>query len=175
MTTMTLYEIRELRDLLDEALAATEGELSPEAEAQLAALDIAANEKIESVALYIREQLAQAEAIEAEAKRLQDRARARLNAAKSLKDYLAREMERLGKDKMNGVLVTVAMQNNPPSVKGDLEPATLAEMMDTAPTFVRYAPASYALDRRAVLDAYKRGETIPEGLTIEQTKSLRIR
>lgn len=170
-----LYEIANLRDLLDAALAETEGELTPELEAEMAALDVAANEKIENVGLYIREQLATAEAIQTEAKRLQDRAAAKLNAAKSLKAYLEREMARLGKEKVNGVLVTVALQNNPPSVVGEVDAQALWKFGGDMAGFVRYTPEAFALDRRVVLQAHKAGQAIPEGLEITQTKSVRIR
>lgn len=174
MTTMHLYEIRELRDALDEALAATDGEVTPEIEAQLSAIDGKADEKIERVALYIREQTAQAEAINAEAERLQARATAKLNAAKSLKGYLEREMMRLGKTKVNGLLATVAIQANGPRVVGEVAPETLVEWESFASPFVRYTE-KYELNRQAVLLAYKNGQPIPDGLSVEQTASLRIR
>lgn len=172
---MKLYELANLRDVLDEALAETEGELTPEIEAQMAALDMASDEKIERVALYIREQLSEATAIEDESKRLRQRADAKANAARSLKLYLAREMERLGKEKVNGLLATVAMQNNPPAVVGDVDAAALWKSGGDFAGFVRYTPESFALDRKVVLDAYKRGQTIPAGLDVVQTRSLRIR
>lgn len=177
--SIALYQLRELRDALDGKLQESGGELTPELEAELSALDVASDEKIERVALYIREQTAEAAAIETEATRLQDRANAKLNAAKSLKAYLQREMDRLGKEKVNGLLITVALQKNPPSVKGDIAPETLqswwAAPGDQRAGFIRYTPESFALDRRVVLDAHKQGMTIPEGLTIEQTTSIRIR
>lgn len=172
---MKLYEIGDLRDLLDAKLAETEGELTPEIEAEMAALDMAADEKIERVALFIREQSSTAEAIEAEAKRLRARADAKLNAARSLKQYLEREMNRLGKVKVNGLLATVALQNNPPAVRGELTPDELKAIYREASGFVRFVPESYSLERRSVLEAYKRGEKIPAGLTVEQTQSIRIR
>jgi hypothetical protein len=175
MTGLKLYEIADLRDLLDVKLAETEGELTPEIEAEMEALHLAADEKIERVALWIREQTSTAEAIESEAKRLQARAAAKLNAARSLKGYLEREMARLGKTKVNGLLATVAMQRNGPSVVGDLTPDHLKTLYETDAQFVRFVPASYALDRKAVLAAHKAEQPIPEGLTVVQTESLRIR
>lgn len=175
MDALKLYEIADLRDLLDAKLVETEGELTPELEAELAALDMAADEKIERVALFIREQTSTAEAIEAEAKRLQARASAKLNAARSLKQYLEREMARLGKTKVNGLLATVAMQKNGPSVVGDVDAEALWNAGGDFAGFVRYTPASYALDRRVVLQAHKQQQPIPAGLTVVQTESLRIR
>lgn len=176
MNAITLYEIADLRDLLDAKLSETDGELTPELEAEMAALDVAADDKIERVALYIREQTSTAEAIEAEAKRLQARAAAKLNAARSLKQYLEREMARLGKTKVTGLLATVAMQKNGPSVVGDLTQEQLDALYTTdAGRFVRFTPATFSLDRKAVLAAHKADQPIPEGLTVVQTESLRIR
>lgn len=175
-TALKLYEIADWRDRLDDKLAETEGELTPEIEAELAALDMAADDKIERVALWIREQTATAEAVESEAKRLHARAAANLNAARSLKLYLEREMTRLGKDKVKGLRATVTMQKNGPSVVGEIAPETLTEWYEEfSSPFVRYTPASYALDRKAVLAAHKADQPIPEGLTVVQTESLRIR
>ena len=62
MTDMTLYQIADAREILDTWLLETEGEVTPELEALLAEIDGKADEKIERVALYIREQLALATA-----------------------------------------------------------------------------------------------------------------
>lgn len=172
---MKLYELADLRDLLDAKLAETDGELTPEIEAELASLDMATDDKIERVALFIREQLAEATAIEDESKRLRQRADAKANAARSLKLYLEREMARLGKEKVNGLFVTVAMQNNPPSVVGDVDAAMLWKQGGDFAGFVRYTPESFALDRNVVLAAHKAGQVIPNGLEVVQSKSLRIR
>jgi hypothetical protein len=127
----------------------------------LAELDGSANEKIERVALYIREQKALADAAKQERDRLAGIAAARLKAAESLTGYLHREMDRLGKDKVNGVLATIALQKNPLYIE--------------KPEFVRYSPASFALDRKAIIEAHKAGQPIPDGLAVTQTVGLRIR
>lgn len=175
MTTVTLYEIADARDILDTWLEETGGELTPEIEALLNDLDASANEKIERVALYIREQKSLADAAKQERDRLAGIAAARLKAAESLTGYLHREMDRLGKDKVNGVLVTIALQKNPPSVKGDLTQSDLAAIHAAAPVFVKQIPISYALDRDAVKAAHKAGQPIPAGLSVEQSVGVRIR
>jgi hypothetical protein len=174
MTSVTLYEIADARDILDNWLVESGGELTPEIEQLLNELDGAANEKIERVALYIREQKSLADAAKQERDRLAGIAAARLKAAESLTGYLHREMDRLGKDKVNGVLVSIALQKNPPSVVG--EPVRPLEgLYIDKPEFVRYSPASFALDRKAVIEAHKAGQQIPEGLSVAQTVSVRIR
>ncbi len=175
MTTMALYEISNARDILDGWLAESEGEVTPELEALLAEIDAKADEKIERVALYIRERQSHAAAVKEEVIRLTTMVKREERAADSLKAYLHRQMDALGKDRVNGVLCTVALQNNPPSVKGDLDEGALRQLEVSEPAFVRHVPESFALDRKAVLDAHKAGKPIPDGLTVEQGQSLRIR
>lgn len=174
--TQTLYNIADARDVLDTWLAETDGEVTPELEALLAELDATADEKIERVALYIREQKALASAATMERDRLGAIAKRRESAASSLTDYLVRQMDRLGKDKVSGVLVTIAFQKNPPRVTGDLSPEALSELFESSSgSLARCVPASFTLDKKAVLDAYKAGQALPSGLAVEQTVSLRIR
>lgn len=176
MSTIALYEISAMRDILDRWLEESEGEVTPELEALMAELDAKADEKIERVALYIRERLSRAAAVKEEVQRIQAIQKREEKAAESLKGYLHREMERLGKDKVNGLLCTVAVQKNPPSVKGEVDAAELwGEAVNQWRPMIRYIPESFVLDRKAVLDAYKAGQPIPDGLIVEQDTSLRIR
>ncbi len=176
MTSVALYEISAMRDVLDRWLEESEGEVTPELEALMAELDAKADEKIERVALYIRERLARAAAVKEEVQRIAAIQKREEKAAESLKAYLHREMDRLGKTKVAGLLCTVALQNNPPSVKGEIDAAVLwGEAPNEWRSLVKYVPESFVLDRRAVLDAHKAGQPIPDGLTVEQGQSLRIR
>lgn len=180
MTTTTLYEIADARDILDLWLLESDGEVTPELEALLAEVDADANAKIERVALYIREQKALADAAKQERDRLAGIASARLKAAESLTSYLHREMDRLGKDRVNGVLATVALQKNPPSVKGELAQPDLYDLYESwrrgdAPEFVKLIPENYVLNKDAVKAAAKAGQPIPAGLTVEQSVGVRIR
>lgn len=175
MTDVTLYEIADMRDVLDQWLVEHDGELTPELEALLNDLDAKADEKIERVALYIREQKSLADAAKQERDRLAGIAAARLKAAESLTGYLHREMDRLGKDRVNGVLCTIAMQKNPPRVVGELSPERLAELHKSGPAIVKHIPESFVLDKVAALAAHKAGQALPEGLTVEQSVGVRIR
>jgi hypothetical protein len=179
--TVKLYELSEARAILDAWLEESEGELTPEIEALLAELDVSADEKIERVALYIRERKATAAAVEFEADRLKAIQKREERAAKSLTDYLTREMERLGKDKVNGLLCTVAFQKNPPAVQCLLSQEELRRhfigTITNSPVqqFVVEEPATYRVDAAAVKDAQKHGHPIPPEISITQGKSLRIR
>ena len=62
-------------------------------------LEVAFNEKIDAIAYYIKNEKAMAEAIKSEADNLEKRAKAHLNRAESLKNYLALALNRAGYDK----------------------------------------------------------------------------
>lgn len=173
--SITLHDLGYARDVLDEWLEEAEGEQTPELEQLMAELEQKTDEKIVNVALYIREQLATAVAIEDEIDRLAARAKARKNAADRLKRYLEAWMVRLEKAKIVDARCTVALQKNSPSVKGELPVEILAGLYRGADGIVRYKPATYELDRRAALELHKRGGELPDGLTVEQSSSLRIR
>lgn len=170
-----LYELAETRLTLDRKLYETEGELTPELEAELDGLDVAVDEKIERVALYIREQLAAADVVKAEEERLARKRHAHVNAADSLRAYLQRCMTTLGKEDVRGRFVRVTLAENPPSVRGELDSAQLAQIANTQPELVKYVPESWVLDRRAVLAHVRAGNAAPDGLTITREPSLRIR
>lgn len=179
--SIKLYELTAARDILDEFLTETEGEVTPELQQLLDELEGETKEKIERVALYVREQLATAAAIDEEAKRLAAMSAARKRAAEGLKGYLKSQMERLELPKVQGLLCTVALQNNPPSVKSTITDEELRRHFlgsytgSAVQQFVVEVPASYKLNSRAVLDAHKAGQPLPDGLTVEQGQHLRIR
>lgn len=179
MTTMHLYEIKDARRILDEWLSESEGEVTPELEELLAQIDGQADEKIERVALYIRERLAQAKGVREERDRLDATVKREEKAAESLKGYLKMQMEHLGKTKVNGLLATIAIQrNSQPSVTHALTDADLAHAYEVhAPVaqFIKEIPVSYRIDRDAVLAAQKAGDPIPPEIVVELGSHLRIR
>ncbi len=175
--TIKLYEATDalatvdawIQEHADEILA-NGGELTPEL---LALLDQAEGDfdaKVEKVALKVRELIAEADAVKVEADRLTQRAKTAKNAADSLKAYLHRQLEAAGKTQVKGTLVTVALQKNPPRV------VTTRDAADAqTSTFVTAIPARYEWNKDAIKDAAKAGEPLPEGVTVEQGMSLRIR
>ncbi len=175
MPRVTLYEIADLKGLIDEALEESGGELTPEIEASLNEWDEKFADKAERVALYICEVESKADACRTAAKNLTTRAASFDRRVDSLKQYLLNQMEKVGKTKIEGVLKTVAIQKNPPSVVGELDGMALDDLDTACSPFVRVVPRSVSLDRRAILEAHKAGQAIPSGLTITQTTGLRIR
>lgn len=175
-STLTLGTLAGEYAALDDLLAESEGELTEAIEALLNELDEKADTKIERVALYILGQQGRAKQVKEEEGRLAARRKAIEKGADSLKDYLDRTMREIGKEKVQGVLATVSLQKNPPSVLApDWDEAALRGMAMYAPAFVSHTPESFALNRRAILDAHKNGQPLPEGVQIVQALSLRIR
>jgi hypothetical protein len=174
-TVLKLYEFGGEYDALDELLAESEGELTPEIEALLADLDAQFDEKAERVALKIRGFLAEASAIKEEEARLAARRKARERSAESLKSYLQRQLELLGREKVAGKLVTVALQKNPPRVLGEPTEEQLRGWQALGLNLVRVVPERLEFDRKAALATLQSGECTIDGLYVEQSRSLRIR
>lgn len=169
---MRLYEINDgIEEILSRA-AESGGELTDADLEALAELELAWPQKVESVALYIRTKLAEAEVVGAEEERLADRRKAITKQADGLKEYLRRQMEERGEAKVAGRLVTVAVQNSTPSVR------VLCGATALPPSYQRVIPAvpeSVEADKRAILDAYKAGAELPEGVEVICGTHVRIR
>lgn len=184
-TGLKLYEAVEALGLVngwidehaDELLAAG-GELSPELAELLDQAEGDFAEKVERVALKVRSLEAEAAAIKVEEARLSQRRKAVENAAASLKQYLHRGLDAAGEKKVKGTLVTVALQANPPAVAGELTREQLEERyMESkgADPFVTLVPESFTLNKKAVLEAFRAERPLPEGVSVVQGVSLRIR
>ncbi len=92
--TASLYRIGEaLRDALEKAIDPDSGEINPELEAGLEALEIAFEEKLEACALFVRELDGRAESIKKEEKRLGAYRKQVETEAKRLTSYILSEME----------------------------------------------------------------------------------
>lgn len=180
--TLHLYEAAEALDILDDLIE----EYAPQIEAAggdieavpaIAELLAFAEDQFEAVVerwgLKIRALTAEAEAAKIEATRLAVIVRTKENAAKRLKDYLKRQMEARGRQKIASPLVTVRVQaNGRPSVRAASE-AIIEELYALGSPFVRRRE-TFALDSEAVLAAQERGDDIPSGVLIEKGSHLRV-
>lgn len=163
----------------DEIIAAG-GELPPELAELCDAVEQGLADKAEAVALYIRELESSAAAVQAEEERLAARRRHYERAAKGLKGYLLMQLQRADIPKIEGKLITVTRQKSPPSVRGSLSQAQMAKLASVTggmpdDVLVVTIPESYRLDGKAIVAAWKAGQPIPDGITVEQTEHLRIR
>lgn len=159
---MKLYE------LTDDYLRLMEmaEELDPETfQDTLESINEAIEEKIENTAYLIRNLEADIKVLKEEEKRLSERRRALETKVIRIKEYLQNELEKAGIDKVKRPLITVSIQNNPPSVK-------IVDEKIIPPSFM--IPQEPKLDKKSLLQVLKNGEKIP-GVELEQTRGLRIR
>ena len=155
---MKLYDIAEIYENLenidDEVAVAT----------AMDAVDAALEEKLESTAKVIRNLEAEAEALEAEEKRLKARKTAVRNRIADIKGYVQENLEAIGKDKVTSGIFKWSIQANAPSVN------ILDE--DLIPD------AYWKIERKPMKTEIKKaieaGE-LTEGVELVRTKSLRLR
>jgi len=131
----------------------------------LEALQDAIEDKAENIAKLIKNLEADAKAIKEEEQRLADRRRSIENKVNRLKEYLQQQLEIAGLQRVKRPTITVAIQNNPPSVEITDEKLIPSEYM---------IPQTPKIDKKAILERLKNGETVP-GCTLKQTKGVRIR
>ena len=105
---MRLFEINEALEALLNEVDPETGELVCDMDA-LEALTLARDEKLEGLALYVKNEAAEAEAIESEAKKLQERAKAAKNRADRAKAFLAQQ---LNGDKFQTARVAVSWRKS---------------------------------------------------------------
>ena len=102
-----------------------------------------------------------------EAQRLTERQRVIDNRIRSIKEWYQRNLDAMGKSKVETTRGTMAVQNNPPALKVTDE--------DQIPLcYLDLIPARYEVNKDAVKTALKAGEEVP-GAHLEQGRSLRIR
>lgn len=131
----------------------------------LDSINEAFDDKAENIAKSIKEIEGQADIIKAEKERLAKREQAMRNNAKSMKSYLQEQMDVIGKRKVQGELLTVAIQKNAPSLKIESE-QYIPEGF--------YVPQPSKLDKTQLKNELKNGLEIA-GVELVQTESVRIR
>lgn len=174
--TLKLYETVAALDIIEGWLLENDGELTPEHEALLEQACHDFTDKCERTALKVKELQRAAEGAKEESKRLAALASSRERAADRLKAYLERNMKAANRPKVSGILVSLSLQKNAPSVVApNWDEDELRNLASYMPQFVRHIPESFALNKEAIKQAAKAGEPIPDGVMLVQTESLRIR
>lgn len=164
--TARLWQIADELDEIAELIAEGGGELTPELEARLDALDGAFDEKVERVALVVRERIAFAEAAKMEEERLGAIRKAHERAADGLKRYLLMQMQRTDHLKVETPRARVRVQRNSvPSIAWTRPVEELPEA---------YRRVTIAPDIARVREDVKLGATVPEGFVVEQGYHVRI-
>ena len=120
--------------------------------------------KVENTAYVIKTLEANSKAYKDEMDRMAKSKKTIDNNIKNLKLYMQQAMEQTGMNKIEGKLIKVSIQNNPPSVYVTQE-ESLKEYMVEQPK---------KLDKRALLDDLKQGVVVA-GAELQQTRSVRIK
>lgn len=124
-------------------------------------------EKIINTAKYFRNEEAEADAIADAIKQMQAREKTKRKHAENIKKYLADQMDRAGKTKVNSPWFVVSVAQNPASVIVDDESLIPDDYM-------REIPASYSPDKKLIKSAMDEGYAVP-GCHLERATSLRIK
>jgi len=121
--------------------------------------------KCQNIAYLLKGLEAEAEAFDAEIKRLTERRNTLRYKREWLKGYLQNELEKMGLDKVKAGVFTIALQNNPPAV----------EITGEVPAeFVTIIPEQYQPDKKRIAEYLKAGNVV-DWAQLKQGKSLRIR
>jgi hypothetical protein len=172
MSGATLYDLgaalSEAFAEIDAELAETDGEFTEAMQQRLDAAEGEWQDKVQRVALYIRSLAGDAAAIATEEARLKKRRGALEKRAAWLKDvYLRHALDSQQRTEVPGVLATVKIGKNPPSVECDIDP----EFVD--PAWVRHKH-SVELDKAEILAAHKRGDILPPEIRVVQRLAVKI-
>ena len=155
---MKLYDIAEIYENLeniDDEVAVS---------AAMDSVDAALEEKLESTAKVIRNLEAEADALEAEEKRLKARKTAVRNRIADIKGYVQENLEAMGKDKVTSGIFKWSIQANAPSVN----------ILDESLIPDDYWKIERKPMKTEIKKAIEAGE-LTEGVELVRTKSLRLR
>lgn len=173
MPAIKLYERRDALEIAREWLTEAGGELTPELEALLAEAEGDFDAKIERCNLYIRKREGIVARQREMAQEFSTLAAKGAKEVEAFKGYVKHQMEQVGRMRVDGLL-PCRIQANPPHVESTLSEGELGQLYGVAPRFVTLVPQSFKLDKRAVLEAYKQGQSLPRGVEVTQDTSLRI-
>ena len=162
---MTLYEINaQLEELIANSVDPETGELVIDP-AALDELNLEREEKVEGIALYIKDLKATAAAIKAEMDNLKARYDSAKNKAERLTDYLK---ENLHGEKFSTPKVAISYRN---STSVEINPEIFFARSANGRFFRLKDPEA---DKKAIADAIKAGETI-EGAELISKQSMTIK
>ena len=164
---MNLYELNQNFNNLVSVLENTEDENIKELiKNSMDQLALETNEKIENIIKYIKNLEAEAEALEKESKRLNDRKIRTLKKVDNLKNYLKDFTNTLDNKKYHTGIFNISIRKNAASVVIDNEFLVPDEFCKTE--VIR------KVDKVALKEKLKAGEVI-EGVKLQQTESIIIK
>lgn len=163
-----LYELSESLARINDELEATGGELTLDLERLLDECTLAFKDKACGIGVWMLNIDGKVEALDKELARLVKRKVAAENLKARLKEYVKTSMERAEIQKLDFPSFTLALQRNPPSCEIWNEKAIPAK-------FITIVPETKQVDKKAVLDALKRGEDVEGAILIDKKTHLRQR
>ncbi len=163
-----LYSLSQEFAVLEDRLIEAEGVLDEELEAILDSMNLAITKKVEGIVRWDINLAGDEKAIDDEIARLQAMKRPKTNLRGRLKAYIKECMVDSGIQKKDFGIFSVRIQKNPPSVEV-IDEALIPER------FIVTIPESYKVDKKAVLDALKKGEDISGVQFITNKTHLRIK
>jgi hypothetical protein len=161
---MKLYELPQKYEEILSKL--TDGEVTPDLEAELGALDETLQTKTEGICKMVQALNREAESANLEVARLSALAEIRLNAAARLKDYLKLTLELMNMTKVETDLFKVRIQKN--SRPG------IAYIGDLRELPFEYQRVKVELNGTALYEAWKGGKELPAGVTVTEGSHIRI-
>lgn len=121
------------------------------------------DEKVENIGKLILSLKADAEAVKLEEQRLAKRRKTLDEKAEWLKGYLQDELTNTGVEKVKGVLLTVSLRKNPPSIN-------VVDVMQIPDRFWRVIPEVREPDKKAIIEQFKATGEIIDGVEIVTDK-----
>jgi hypothetical protein len=162
----TAYQLLALLEATDDPAELADVEAVAEVKAQLALVDQLMLQKQESYVSVIRSLEAMADARKAEADRLRDRAKTAERHADWLRARLLTHMQTTGRERIETSRFTLTVRQNPPSVT----------VLDAAAVPHEYERTRITIDvdKRQILEDFKRDGVIPPGVDITHGRRLSI-
>lgn len=163
---LRLYELAESLSWIDQQLEESDGELTPDIETALEALQGAFSAKVDAVCLLRQNAIAEADVCAQESLRLTKRAESSMRKANSLKQFLFGAFKRAGVTKLKTARWTVYIQASPPSIRW-------TRRIDELPPDYRRVKVEVNTERAH--EVRRAGKQLPDGFVVEQSEHLRIR
>lgn len=174
---MKLYEIPIEATAIEQELADTYGEITPEIEELIARFLREGKQKIEAAAVVVRSLESDAEICRDEAKRLTERASGLEKGSDRLKGMILCAVDAGFGGKVKTERFTIWGQTSAASVSFDLAPGADPYLLSAQESWcIRMRDPE--LDKSALKEAHKSGKAIPEGIVVaehEGTRFLRIK
>lgn len=171
--------LREINDAIDALLLDTpyeDDDTEAEIQAQLAALNLKFDEKLENIGFVRLQMKADVKMLDAEIQRLIARKNGILKRGNWLDRYCIAEMLRAGIKSLKGKFLTIGRQASPVSADIPIHPDTQEpDISQIDGRFVEEV-VTHKVHKREAIEHYKNTGEVPEGFTfIENNEHLRIR